>query len=85
MAGVRFLPSFPRPSRVAASHVTRSWNRLGVGMGVRMGDSRGRDLAPLWGVVLTRALYRVESGPMSNRDGGIPDWDGESNAVLGDG
>ena len=70
MAGMRFLASFPRPSRVAASHVARSWRRLGVGLVVRMGGSRGPNLAPLWGVVLTQAPYRVETGPVSNRDGG---------------
>jgi len=50
-----------------------------------MGGFKRSQLAPLGGVVLTQAPYRVETGPVSNRDGGVPDWDGGSNAVLGDG
>lgn len=83
MAGMRFLASFPPTLQGCGS--ARSWRRLGVRLMVRIGGSRGPDLAPLSGVVLTRAPYRVEPGPVSNRDGGVPDWDGGSDAVLGDG
>jgi len=61
---------FLRPARVLALRGAHPSHL--VGLVVQVGASRGPDLAPLWGVV-------------SNRDGGVPDWDGGSNAVLADG
>ena len=84
MAGMRFLASFPPTldgCGIACSTLAAS---AGGWLGGSDGGSRGPDLAPLWGVVLTQAPYRVETGPVSNRDGG-PGLRRGSNAVLGDG